>query len=1821
MELVSKNYKELRDELTKGIGIEGDWYSGKTIESIDDVQLAIERVKDTLARKDELNLTDGAIRDLENSQEGLQQIYLELLQAQKDISSGLNVFKTSFKSDMAEVIESANGLSTEGKEAFEDFAYSVINLSDSEEGLQSFNDAVTLAFASKDAGIINDFNALTQTISDVKNGTITDTKEIEKTMSRLKKAILDGLKASGVDVKSTEYKAMNDILGNLTVSTVRYNESVEEVMKAEGKSREEALALLESRGELTEATDEGTESMDAYLKKFKSFDSIGEKMLGVSDKLVSETNDLVNAYNYLSNVTDRTTDETANMEDAMKKLKTLYPHLVKNGELRIDSVIKENETNKILAESYKNLSDEKYDSEESQTYNSAIGTKNRIENLKIELLALDKVMEQYRKMDVDTNAKIMEKVNKGELSIQMAMPMMKEIYEYNSKVEELDGYINQLNGDVGKLSSSNKVLSETTKKTTKEQSELQKVTDKYSLSMDKLNTALAKVQAKQKKYPTYSKQYRDALQEENKLIQDQIKLNEQKSKDLQNVANNGGSATGLSGTPAGFGGKITSTYGSRSDNHTGIDIDGAKGDLLQANVNGKVLKAGNASEIGEHWSYGNLVIIEDEKKNKHYYAHMDNVNVVKGQQVTAGTNLGTIGNTGNVVKGAGGDGSHLHYQVKNSSGKNIDPTSYVNSARQGSTSTAKSSGNSTQSTVWNYFKSKGFSDSAVAGIMGNLQQESNFNSNAGKNAQGSAYGIAQWRGGRLSNLNSFAKNKGTSANDLNTQLEFMWEEMQKREKSSFISLQRELSATEHASNFNLLYERSGEKAGSKGHNNRLNYARDAYNKFAGSGSSSSGASTSYDSSGSDDSASALSQIEALKKENSALADAMQENYYKGIQSTLEQHQRNRDIEDIGIAKQEELQKNMLEYNKAYEDSVNKQYTAEQRKLKSYQDEYAYIQKMYNAGGLTLRQQDELIDRRYELQQQMLESQNQIKEYYNEIIGGKLAGFDKKQENYAKTLEYEETKIQALDNTSERYRKTLELMGKTRQSQLTVAKQELEYINKMLGKGNLTIEMYEELTQRADELKKELIEVNQALHQLNYELIQSVAIASDLEIDDIDFEISYSQSLRGLYDEGSGDYKAGLEFELGKLEEKLALIEKKGKDIQQAMKGKDLGKKELQELEEQLEDNVLAYMDVKNAIQDTQDAIKDFGKAIDDQIQEKREDLAEKLIDALKDAIEQAKEIQLDALDKLIKAEEERHDKAMKALDDELEAYTKIIDAKRREIDDADRDRTHGNKLDELNTEKQDIQSKINLLSNVNTYEGRKEKEELEKKLAEIEKEIAEEKYQYEKDLREQQLDDMLEDKTDNIEDLKDKEDEHSKNVLDSLNRQKEYWEKHYNDLLNDEAEFNRIRKAMAEGHYEEVEALYNEYIDKLTASLPDLEDTFDGTWKAVGTQIRENVIATLKDLLNEIDIVKKEIQELEDMKNNITGDYGGIGDMPDVDDTVENAGKGEMTEADMKVLLAKFMNEQIAGSLDPQKDAVRIKNIRDKANKLASEGREEGSKINSNQSLGSLFDSMSGDQLGQLGDYFQNNSDASGFLTQEYLDYIKNWGQTASSGKTLSHGDKQVMLAKYMKEYLMPATNDRAKREAISGTANKIAESGRKNLSLISAGVSYDQSFKRLTGKQQAELGRYMIDNSGVVSYPELKSIMTSYADQLMRNQSNDYVGLDTGGMTKAFGSTGGMDNKGGKLALLHQKEMVLNPVDTERMLRISSIMDTVMRTINNAIAIPTLPKIQSNNAPTTTDNSTVVHVNIERMNGTQSDIDNLAKQIQNRLLREKGKR
>lgn len=113
-------------------------------------------------------------------------------------------------------------------------------------------------------------------------------------------------------------------------------------------------------------------------------------------------------------------------------------------------------------------------------------------------------------------------------------------------------------------------------------------------------------------------------------------------------------------------GTFTSGFGARwGAMHKGVDIANALGTPILAVADGTVIDAGPASGFGQ-W-----VRIQHEDGTITVYGHMETIDVVVGQQVTAGTKIAGMGSRGYST------GSHLHFEVYPQGGGAVDPVPWL----------------------------------------------------------------------------------------------------------------------------------------------------------------------------------------------------------------------------------------------------------------------------------------------------------------------------------------------------------------------------------------------------------------------------------------------------------------------------------------------------------------------------------------------------------------------------------------------------------------------------------------------------------------------------------------------------------------------------------------------------------------------------------------------------------------------------------------------------------------------------------------------------------------------------------------------------------------------------------------------------------------------------------------------------------------------------------------------------------------------------------------------------------------------------------------
>lgn len=265
--------------------------------------------------------------------------------------------------------------------------------------------------------------------------------------------------------------------------------------------------------------------------------------------------------------------------------------------------------------------------------------------------------------------------------------------------------------------------------------------------------------------------------------------------------------------------KITSMYGYRADPftgekkfHTAIDIADVEGTPLLAVFDG-IITYTEHSDSG----YGNYVELTDKEGNMARYAHASSISARIGQEVKKGDEIAKMGTTGNST------GSHLHFELYLADGTRVNPYFYLyseeafNSYTRPSVSSFNSfnwQGGDVQETVWGYLVTHGYTPEAAAGIMGNIEAESGFNTSAVESSvtnPGEGIGLIQWSFGRKAQLIAFAQSQGKSWSDIGVQIAFLDYEMNGAEGTVFpggVNGFKNLTSIEEAtSQFCWLFER------------------------------------------------------------------------------------------------------------------------------------------------------------------------------------------------------------------------------------------------------------------------------------------------------------------------------------------------------------------------------------------------------------------------------------------------------------------------------------------------------------------------------------------------------------------------------------------------------------------------------------------------------------------------------------------------------------------------------------------------------------------------------------------------------------------------------------------------------------------------------------------------------------------------------------------------------------------------------------------------------------------------------------------------------
>lgn len=278
-------------------------------------------------------------------------------------------------------------------------------------------------------------------------------------------------------------------------------------------------------------------------------------------------------------------------------------------------------------------------------------------------------------------------------------------------------------------------------------------------------------------------------------------------------------------------------------------------------------------------------------------------------------------------------------------------------------------------------------------------------------------------------------------------------------------------------------------------------------------------------------------------------------------------------------------------------------------------------------------------------------------------------------------------------------------------------------------------------------------------------------------------------------------------------------------IKQSLSGREedaLTEQQLKDLEAQIKANSDAWWDYEQAIINANKAIKD-----------QREQAANKIVENFKKMLQKQKELELKAIDERMRAEDERHKKVISHYDKELSAFRDIInaqlDALNRENDTEDYER----ELSKLLDEQAEVQSKINVIANDDSYEAKAKRKELHEQLREIQERIEERQRDRSRNLQRQALEDQLSDREKYIDNLKDLEDESHDKIKENLQAEKTLREEYWNSIIENEQYFSNLKQnlmsndvAVVESTLGTIRSKYDTFFSYLQTQASSLGDMF-----------------------------------------------------------------------------------------------------------------------------------------------------------------------------------------------------------------------------------------------------------------------------------------------------------------------------------------------------------------------------------------------------------
>lgn len=538
-----------------------------------------------------------------------------------------------------------------------------------------------------------------------------------------------------------------------------------------------------------------------------------------------------------------------------------------------------------------------------------------------------------------------------------------------------------------------------------------------------------------------------------------------------------------------------------------------------------------------------------------------------------------------------------------------------------------------------------------------------------------------------------------------------------------------------------------------------------------------------------------------------------------------------------------------------------------------------------------------------------------------------------------------------------------------------------------------------------------------------------------------------------------------------------------------------------ELVKRYSEELLSLEDSVNSINASQ---KDMAKQVADDVIDTIKDALEKRREAEMKVIDDIEEKQMKALERERNVRKNAHEKLMKEMDEEREKMTEFFDERLKQLDKQDDERSHQKQMDDLAKREQDIRKQLNRISADDSFEAKAKRKDLMEQLKAIEEER--EEYLYSRNLEKQK--EAIEEERDAyekaIDDKQTKEEEAFDKFNEDLDRReeaekamfeqmRENLNKHYDDILNDERRWNSIREYAMQGNFHTVSKMAEEMLVDTSQGFRKMFTDLDKTFKDVLKDLSYVYDDTEFMTLNLSESVQRALQDIVHTSSNSFESLGSVIQTNYIDKIKEALDlMAKMTGKDYDF----DYEEPSSGNDLSTEDGFQGMSMYAKQTASAQPINVRSEADGKSKVIGSLVDGKGYKVLEQGAEYskVQLSNGQAGWVSNKELSTsggTSSWGVAISNTRAQELNAVSTPINELLKQYSPTANAHNARLKTIG------YESGQR---------VYDDmvrdSTSRIKSKQQAALSTYQKAYESATSNAERNKALDQYVKSLADMQS-----------------------------------------------------------------------------------------------------------------------